>query len=73
MYRHHALTGDFMFEDINRWEGFYESINKISDSKTKKENRINWLQSISKAGRQLSRTGHMPGYSLSREVPLSYG
>ena len=73
MYRHHALTGDFMFEDINRWEGFNESINKIADSKTKKENRINWLKSISKAGSQLSRTGHMPGYSLSREVPLSYG
>ena len=72
-YRHNALAGDFMFEEINHWEGFNAAISKIAKSKEKNENRINWLKSIGRSGSQFSRTGHMPGYSLSREVPLSYG
>lgn len=72
-YRHHALTGDYMFEAINQWEGFYEGLNKIGQRKAKKEERIDWVKNIRKAGSQMSRDGHIPGYSFDRQVPIGYG
>tara|TARA_R100001079_G_scaffold25145_1_gene12527 strand:- start:2553 stop:5426 length:2874 start_codon:yes stop_codon:yes gene_type:complete len=72
-YRHHALTGDYMFEAINTWEGFNKSLENIGKRKQKKEERISWLQDIKKTGSQLSREGHIPGYSLDIQVPTGYG
>ena len=72
-YRHHALTGDYMFEEINQWDGFYKGMDAISKRKSKKEERIDWVKNIRKAGSQMSREGHLPGYSFDRQVPIGYG
>jgi hypothetical protein len=73
LFRYNSLTGDWNFEDIETWKGYDEAIAEISESKAKKDNMINWVSNIGKTKSQFSREGHIPGYSLDRQVPVTYG
>ena len=73
LFRYNSLTGDWNFEDIETWRGYEEVMNDISDNIAKKNNRINWVSNIGKSRSQYTREGHIPGYSLDRQVPVTYG
>ena len=72
-YRHHALTGDWNFQDIDNMQELNGILHGISDAKTKKERKIQWLNNLNKPGSTQARDVHIPGFSLDREVPISYG
>ena len=73
LYRYNSLTGDWNFQDIETWRGFDEVIEEIGAKKAQKDNIINWVSNIGKTKSQFSREGHIPGYSLDRQVPVTYG
>ena len=70
-YRHHALTGEWNFQDLDEWKHF-EVLDNISARKRDKQESINWFRSLKKAGPLFSRNAHMPGYSLDRQVANNY-
>jgi hypothetical protein len=70
-YRHHALTGDWNFQDLEEWKHF-EVLENVSARKKDKEQSIDWFKSVKKAGPMFSRSAHMPGYSLERQVANGY-
>ena len=71
-YRHHALTGDWNFEDISQWEGYDAVTSGIASKKALNEAKIRWLGQITKPGATKARDAHVPGYSLDRQVPMTY-
>ena len=71
-YRHHALTGDWNFEDISQWKGYDEVTSGIASKKALNEAKIRWLGQVTKPGVTMSRDAHIPGYSLDRQVPMAY-
>ncbi len=72
-YRHHALTGDWNFKDIDNMQEFEGVLSGISDAQTKKDRKINWMNNLNKPGSTQLREAHIPGYSLDRQVPITYG
>ena len=70
-YRHHALTGDWNFEDINDWQHF-DILTSIAAKRKDREDSINWFKNLRKAGSMFSRDAHIPGWSLERQVPSTY-
>jgi len=72
VYRHHALTGDWNFQDIEGWKGLDEVQAKIGSKKEQNEAKIRWINNITKPGSTMSREAHIPGYSLDRQVPMAY-
>ena len=70
-YRHHALTGDWNFRDLDEWSHF-NVLEDINAKKADKQNSIDWFKSVKKAGSMFSRNAHMPGYSLDRQVASGY-
>ena len=71
-YRHHALTGDWYFEDMDDWKAFDNILEGISSKRASKEDKIQWFNSIKKAGSMFSREAHLPGWSLDRTVAGGY-
>jgi len=71
-YRHHALTGDWYFEDMDDWKAFDNILEGISKKRASKEEKIQWFNSIKKAGSMFSREAHLPGWSLDRTVAGGY-
>ena len=71
-YRHHALTGDWFFEDMDDWKAFDNVLDSISKKKLTKEDKIQWFKAVKKAGSMFSREAHLPGWSLERTVPGAY-
>jgi hypothetical protein len=72
-YKHHALTGDWNFEDIENDKVFDEMMSNIGNSRQRSEARIKWLKSLNKAGNLMGRDATVGGWSLDRQVPVTYG
>tara|TARA_Y100000004_G_scaffold42200_1_gene46115 strand:- start:17 stop:9478 length:9462 start_codon:yes stop_codon:yes gene_type:complete len=72
VYRAHALTGDWNFDDIEDWKRFDEAITEIAAKRGKREKQIDWVKAVRKSGSQFSRDAHLPGWSLGRDVPTTY-
>ena len=72
-YKHHALTGDWNFEDIENDKVFDEMMSNIGSAREKSEARIKWLKSLNRAGNMFGRDAHIGGWSLDRQVPVTYG
>ena len=70
-YRHHALTGDWNFQDLDEWQHF-NVLDDVNARKEDKQNSIDRFKSVKKAGSMFSRDAHMPGYSLDRQVASGY-
>ena len=72
IYRHHALTGDWNFNDIENFKGFDEVQSRIGSRKEQNDAKIRWINNLTKPGSTRSRDVHIPGYSLDRQVPMAY-
>ena len=72
-YKHHALTGDWKFEDIDEWKEHDMVQDLISKKMKDKENRISYFDPNKKTGSMMGREAHLPGWSIDANVAASYG
>ena len=70
--KHHSLTGDWKFEDIDDWQRAEMALEDIAAGRAKQSENIKWFQADNKAGSMFSRSNHMPGWSTGRDVIGAY-
>tara|TARA_Y100001963_G_scaffold11200_1_gene14228 strand:+ start:3255 stop:12407 length:9153 start_codon:yes stop_codon:yes gene_type:complete len=72
VYKHHALTGDWDFRDIDTWREWDMAQLKANKKQFEKENRISWFNPNVKSGHGLSRESHLPGWAVDASSVTSY-
>jgi len=77
VYRHKSLTGDWEFQDMQKWDrvdqlSFSESLKEINKAKSEKVEKINFYNANQRMGSMMSRTAHIPGWSTDLNVMDSY-
>ena len=77
LYRHKSLTGDWEFQDMQKWDrvdqlSFSESLKEINKAQAEKVEKINFYNANQKMGSMMSRSAHIPGWSTDITVMDGY-
>jgi hypothetical protein len=77
LYRHKSLTGDWEFQDMQKWDrvdqlSFSESLKEINKAQAEKVEKINFYNANQRMGSMMSRSAHVPGWSTDLTVMDAY-
>ena len=77
LYKHKSLTGEWEFQDMQRWDrvdqlSLNESLKEISKQEAAKVDKINFYNANQKTGSMMSRSSHIPGWDTSPHVLDAY-
>ena len=72
IHRHHNLTGEWGFQDMQGWTLFNDVMTEVGNKRKIRKNTIKWFGDNQRAGSMFSRNSHIEGWSVDASVVDAY-